>query len=97
MFIVTNTQYRFLKFLYRHGASRSDIQKHFPNYKTSPDLTESAFQGGFYRKGDMFYLTVVGKRAFEARRRDNFRFCFPLFISLVALVLSVISIFLQYF
>lgn len=93
---MTNVQYKFLKLLYRRGASRSDIQKHFPDYKTNSDLTESAFQGGFYRKGDMFYLTIVGKRAFEARKRDNFRFRFPLSISLVALVLSIISIFLQY-
>ena len=93
---MTNVQYKFLKLLYHHGASRAVIQKHFPDYKINPDLNESAFQCEFYRDGDVFYLTTFGKMAFESRKRDNFRFRFPLLISLIALVLSIISIFLQY-
>ena len=71
-------------------------KKHFPNYKNDPVLNESAFHHLFCRNKNYFYLTPVGERAFEDRRRDNFRFWLPLSISAVALVLSIISICLQY-
>lgn len=93
---MTVKQYKFLKLISRRGVSASKVEKRFKNYRNDPELCDPRFQSLFYSRDNMFYISVEGKRAFENRRTENFRFRFPVFISVVALILSVVSIALQY-
>lgn len=93
---MTSKQYKFLKLIYRHGASTSKIQKHFPDYLNEPDFFDSFFQQFFYSQDGMFYITTFGKIAYETRYTSTFRFYIPVILSVVALFLSIISICLQY-
>lgn len=93
---MTLKQYKFLKMIYRHGVSHSRIEKHFPAYRNDPELCDSSFQTLFYSRDGMFFISVQGKESYEKRRIENFRFRFPVFISLLAFALSVFSIVLQY-
>lgn len=93
---MNNTQYKFLKLLYKHGATVADIQNHFPEYKTNTSLTDSSFQKLFFCKDGRFRLTPLGEEMYEYRRRDSFRFWLPIVISVIALILSIYSIYLQH-
>ena len=93
---MNNTQYKFLKLLYKRGATAADIQNHFPEYKTDSSLTDSSFQKLFFCKDSRFCLTPLGEEMYECRRRDSFRFWLPIVISVIALALSIYSIYLQH-
>lgn len=93
---MNNTQYKFLKLLYKHGATAADVQNHFPEYKTNTSLTDSSFQKLFFCKDGCFRLTPLGEEMYEYRRRDSFRFWLPIVISVIALILSIYSIYLQH-
>lgn len=93
---LTNKQYRFLMLLYSGSVPRSKVAKRFPGYTQDLEFLDSAFQNCFYCSGDNFCISVSGKSLFEDRRRKNFRFRFPVIISILAIILSIISIALQY-
>ena len=93
---MNNTQYKFLKLLYKHGATEADVQNHFPKCKTNTSLTDSSFQKLFFCKDGRFRLTPLGEEMYEYRRRDSFRFWLPIVISVIALILSIYSIYLQH-
>ena len=93
---MNNTQYKFLKLLYKRGATAADIQNHFPEYKTDSSLTDSSFQKLFFCRDGCFRLTPLGEEMYECRRRDGSRFCLTIVISVIALALSIYSIYLQH-
>lgn len=96
---LTIKQYKFLKLLSRYGdsgVSPAVLEEHFKNYSHDNEFFDPQFQSFFCRRKDMFYITTDGKKAFQTRKINDFRFRFPVFISVAALILSIISICLQY-
>lgn len=71
-------------------------EKRFPGYRKNPDLSDPSFQKNFFRKDDMFFITTDGKKEFETKRTEWRRWFIPVFISVLALILSIFSIALQY-
>lgn len=94
---MTKKQFSFLCHLSLSGVPLSKVKKRFPACDTDPELMESSFQRYFYRCDDLLCLTVDGKRVCEEQATSNFRWRIPFFISVCALILSIISIVLQYF
>ena len=96
---LTIKQYKFLKLLSRYGdigVSPAVLEEHFKNYSRDNEFYDPQFQGFFYHRKDMYYITTDGKKVLQERMTNNFRFWFPVFISVAALILSIISIRLQY-
>ena len=93
---MTFKQYKLLKLLSRRYMSKSELERHFKNFMKEQEFFDPAFQSFFCRRGDVFHLTVEGMKAFQKKREEDLRFRIPVVISVAALVLSIVSICLQY-
>ena len=93
---MTLKQYKFLKLLSRYDMSASELEKHFGDFANDQELADPAFHSFFYRRDDRFCINAEGIKIFQQKREENFRFLIPVVISVIALVLSIISICLQY-
>lgn len=93
---MTNKQYRFLKSLSLSGVSVSKVERKFRNCSSDPLLTDPDFQKYFYRRNEQYFISATGKDIVEARFSGNIRWIISIVISVLALVISIVSIVLQY-
>lgn len=89
-------QRRIIKFLRKHKSEDIDIitlkrgVPHRYDEKFVKDLLLLVEDDIVDSRGGVFCLTSPGKHA--ARQRDQLRFWFPVFLSIVAIIVSVIAL-----